>query len=57
MKRSGLYESGEKLRLNLSFTVENKIGNLHNLRLFTFQTYKLIQVDFVMNMELNLWKV
>ena len=57
MKRRGLYESGEKLRLNLSFTVENKISNLHNLRLFTFQTYKLIQVDFVMNMELNLWKV
>ena len=28
----------EKLRLNLSFTVENKIGNLHKLRLFTFQT-------------------
>ena len=38
MKRRGHYESGEKLRLNLSFTVENKIGNLHKLRLFTFQT-------------------
>ena len=23
---------------NLSFTVENKIGNLHKIRLFTFQT-------------------
>ena len=28
----------EKLHLNLSFTVENKIGNLHNLRLLTFKT-------------------
>ena len=27
-----------KLCPNLSFTVENKMGNLHKIRLFTFQT-------------------
>ena len=33
-----LWMNWEKLSPNLSFTVESKIGNLHKVRLFTFQT-------------------
>ena len=33
-----LWMNWENLSPNLSFTVESKIGNLHKVRLFTFQT-------------------
>ena len=33
-----LWRNWENLYLCLSFTVENKIGNLHKMRLLTFQT-------------------
>ena len=31
-----VWMNGERLYPNLSFTVENKIGNLHKVRLLTF---------------------
>ena len=33
-----LWINWKNLCPNLSFTVKNKIGNLHKIRLFTFQT-------------------
>ena len=41
-----LWMNWKNLCPNLSFTVENKIGNLHKIRLFTFQTKHIMNEIF-----------
>ena len=45
----------EKLGPNLSFSVEKKMGNLHKIWLFPFQTYASNFKNLSMNWETNVF--
>ena len=44
----------DKLGPKLKFTVENKVGNLHKIKLFTSQTGNTLNNDFIVNRKLYL---
>ena len=49
--------NGDKLGPKLNFTVENKVDNLHKIKLFTFQTDNKFNNDFIVNRKLYLCEV